>query len=348
MQEKKLQQIQPLFQRNTKQLPIVQRSSIICLHLQGFNTTYISQSLSCNIKTVYHWLSHYRKHRNVNNNLNPGRPFKIQKINQEKIIEFAEEKVFTTPKEIKRTLNIKNVSARTIRRTLNNHGLFGRVALKEYNFSRTHLKKRISFGDGYKHWMNEWNAVLFVDEKTFMLGNNGQVWVQRPKKEQYNPKYIATKEAHPEKVHMWACIAVNGVGEYEMFEENLDSVLLKQILNRHLLSSALSLFGDNSWWYFADNDPKHTSKIVKNWLFTHGIQCIDVPPYAGDLNCIENIWNDLARRVESHNATTKQQMIENIKYEWNNTSALLLSKIVNSMSKRCLDVVKQQGHITKY
>lgn len=159
----------------------------------------------------------------------------------------------------------------------------------------------------------------------------------------FKSEYMVHKKSHSQKVHMWACFSANGVGEFELFEENMDKKILKRILYRHLLSSARRLFGDNHWWYYQDNDPKHTSGLVQNWLFNQGIQLIDAPPYSGDLNPMENLWSDLNRRVESRFAHTMDELKQVIVEEWNNTSALMLSKLIASMPKRCQAVVDNQG-----
>ena len=59
---------------------------------------------------------------------------------------------------------------------------------------------------------------------------------------------------------------------------------MASILNTCLLPSARRLFPDGSWWFLQDNDPKHKSRVVQRLLFTHGVQCIDFPPYSPDLN----------------------------------------------------------------
>jgi transposase len=159
---------------------------------------------------------------------------------------------------------------------------------------------------------------------------------------------VRHKQSHSEKVQCWGCFAANGMGEFQLFTENLDGPLLKKILSQHLLSSANKLFGDNHWWFLHDNDPKRTSGLVKKWLFNNGIQLIDVPPYSPDCNPIENLWSDLNRRVESRFAHTIDELKQFIAEEWNNTSALLLSKLVASMPNRCKAIVDNHGHKTKY
>jgi transposase len=105
--------------------------------------------------------------------------------------------------------------------------------------------------------------------------------------------------------------------------------------NLSCTSSAHLLFGNEpSWWLLQDNDPKHALGLVKHLLFSNSIQCIAMLPYSPDINPMENLWSDMNRRVGSRLAQTIED----------NTSALLLSKLVASMPARC----KAIGHETKY
>ena len=101
------------------------------------------------------------------------------------------------------------------------------------------------------------------------------------------------KVPHPDRVSIWCCFSGAGIGEIDIFSENLDANKMKNILKDHLLSSAKTLFKEGAWWFQQDNDPKHTSKLVKKCFFYNGIQQIEFPPYSPDLNPMENMWNDI-------------------------------------------------------
>jgi hypothetical protein len=115
----------------------------------------------------------------------------------------AKEEKFTTPKIIRNELEINNISVHTIRRTLDENKLHGRIAKSEYLYTSQQLIKRLSFGNGYADRTN-WNDVLFSDEKTFSLCKyTSQQWVQIPEGiSPYNPEYMIHKQSHSDKLHM--------------------------------------------------------------------------------------------------------------------------------------------------
>jgi len=140
-----------------------------------------------------------------------------------------------------------------------------------------------------------------------------------------------------------------GVGELHIFTDTLDAPLMRTILNTHLLpSAARRLFPSTTWWFQQDNDPKHTSRLVQQWLFVHGIQTIDFPPYSPDLSPIENLWANLKRRVEHHNARNLIELEQHVRDEWADTDPTFLSTVVHSMPRRCKLVVQNRGHKIHY
>jgi len=88
--------------------------------------------------------------------------------------------------------------------------------------------------------------------------------------------------------------------------------------------------------------------LVQDWLFTHGVACIDFPPYSPDLNPIENLWADLKRRVETRHAQTTQELEAHLKEEWETTSPTLLASLAHSMPARCSAVLANKGHRADY
>jgi transposase/uncharacterized coiled-coil protein SlyX len=345
----------PLFNRNEHShthLSIEQRWTIVALHRDGRNEKYIAERIPCGVRSVRYWLFHHGKHGKVEDEPRPGRKRKTSPTTDEHIEQEAKKTKFTTPRRIKRKLGL-DVSSRTVDRRLIEVGLFGRVAHHKKKFSEEDIRKRLSFAEGYLNWTPaQWMKVIFADEKLFWgEGFWGQVFVRRPKGEADNPDYCVDQDPHPEKVNVWGCFCGKGLGYCYIFNENMDGTLLKGILGTHLIESAELHYDVKHaapWWYLQDNDPKHKSSLVRTWLFNHGIQCIDFPPYSPDLNPIENLWNDLARRVEKFQCDTMEELQDIVAEEWKKTPKAFLRTLARSMPARCQAVIDAKGDHTKY
>jgi len=324
------------------------RVAIRVMHKLGFDASSIAVRLPCDPRTVKKWLTA----PDVKDLRRSGRKRKTTAQQDAAIVAEAKATKFTTPRRIRRKLGM-DVSSRTIDRRLIEVGLFGRVARHKKKFSEEEKRKRLSFAEGYKDWTeDDWMRVQFADEKIFWgEGFWGQVFVRRPPGEALNPAYCVDQTPHPVKVSAWACFSGHGLGYMYIFNENMDAKRLQTILGTHLIESAELHFdveNAEEWWFFQDNAPQHKSVLVRNWLFNNGIQCIDFPPYSPDLNPIENLWADLARRVENFQCDSMEELQDIVAEEWKETDKELLRKLARSMPERCQAVIDARGDHTKF
>jgi transposase/uncharacterized coiled-coil protein SlyX len=328
----------PLFERDEHShghLSLEQRVAIRVLHREGRDDSYIAQRIPCDVRSVRYWLAR----PDLQDQPRSGRKRKTTAVQDAAIMDEAKATKFTTPRRIRRKLGL-DVSSRTIDRRLIEVGLFGRVARHKRKFSDEEIRKRMSFAQGYKRWTaDDWMRVEFADEKIFWgEGFWGQVFVRRPKGEALNPAYCVDQDPHPVKVSAWACFSGHGLGYMYIFNENMDAKKLQHILGTHLIESAELHFDiehAEHWWFLQDNAPQHKSVLVRTWLFNNGIQCIDFPPYSPDLNPIENLWADLARRVEQFQCDTMEELQDIVAEQWKETDKELLRKLARSMPERC-------------
>ena len=256
---------------------------------------------------------------------------------------------FITPKRIKALLDLRDISARTIRRILDAAGLFGRISRISPPLTEMHLKKRLAWAEGYKHFTFEnWSKILWSDEASALCGTYGQVWVQGRVGEAWHPEYVTHREKHPDKVHMWGCFSAQGMGDLYLFTENLDAPLMVNILKESLMRSANRLFPPGQWFFQQDNDPKHMSKLVQNWLNSSGIDCMDWPSYSPDLNPIENLWADVKRRAEAFNPQNVDDLKVALQRAWDQTDACTLKTLIESTPRRLKLVREKAGWHTGY
>ena len=111
----------------------------------------------------------------------------------------------------------------------------------------------------------------------------------------------------------WGGISLNGKTPLFCFTEIMDGLFYVNILRTQLLPAGQKLYGRN-WHLQQDNDPKHTSRVAKDFLSQNSVQAIDWPSNSPDLNPIENMWqimkNNVERRMPKDTIKLKQFMVE--------------------------------------
>jgi transposase len=342
---------QPLFDRPEgciDQLTIEQRASILTLWKLDMSRQEIARRIPCHLNTVGHWIRRWESERSLQDAERCGRPRCTDEATDEAIEVLADEKKFVVPKQIRNELQL-DFSARSVRRRLDEVGLYGRVSQTEYVFDERDIQRRLSFAEGYASWTAaDWARVIFSDETHIEVYGRSRVWVQRPRGAAFDPQYLSQRMPHSERVSLWGCFCARGVGQAEIFVDEFDAVRYVDILQHNLLQTALHFYPNEGWWFQQDNAPQHTSKLASRWFHNHGVSLIDFPPYSPDLNPIENLWSIVKARVEKRLARTTDEVERVLKEEWEALDQDLLASLAASMPKRCAAVVANKGHKAPY
>lgn len=149
-------------------------------------------------------------------------------------------------------------------------------------------------------------------------------------------------------VMVWGCIAAGGAGKLEFIESNMDKHLYLKILKENLKQSAEQLGLDkNNFLFQQDNDPKHTSYLVKEWLL-YNCKQLHTPPQSPDLNPIEHVWDLLDKRIRKHKISSKESLKNALSMEWQKISQNDTTRLVRSMRRRLQAVIDAGGGPTKY
>ena len=74
------------------------------------------------------------------------------------------------------------------------------------------------------------------------------------------------------------------------------------------------------------------------------------PAQSPDLNPIENLWQDLKRRLRMRNPKPKNkiELFNLLKEEWFNTIPVRINRLIDSMPQRVDAVLKNKGNPTRY
>jgi len=217
------------------------------------------------------------------------------------------------------------------------------------SYTHEHIRNRIAFADGYSRWTeDDWSRVMFSDETHFYLGHHGQEYVQRPVGAALDPKYTLKTDRLQGKVSLWGCTCAGGLGHAELYVDSLDARKYQSILSLNLVSSARQFWPNQHWWFQQDNTAPHVAATSQVWFHNHGIDLIDWPAWSPDLNPIENLWNDLKRRVYAHHPHTMEELEAWIKVEWQATDLDFVSHICRSMPRRLQLLRECCGHKISY
>lgn len=208
----------------------------------------------------------------------------------------------------------------------------------------------MEFANRYKDWtVEEWKRVLWSDESKFNLCNSdGNAYVRRPMNQRYNPRYTkGTIKYGGGNIMVWGAFSWYGIGPLHRINGIMDSLQYREILQTKMKPFAVDNMPQN-WVFQQDNDPKHKSNLVKNWLNHNNITVLDWPAQSPDLNPIENLWGMFEREMQGQKYSKTEDLFEALHKHWNQLSKGYLEKLVDSMPRRCQEVIKNKGYCTKY
>jgi transposase len=125
----------------------------------------------------------------------------------------------------------------------------------------------------------------------------------------------------------------------------------KQIITRNAIPSGRRLIG-KPFIFQQDNDPKHTARIVKNYLARKTadgtLKLLDWPSQSPDLNPIEHVWKLMKDEVRKLKPTNLNDLFEKLETVWRNIPIDYLQRLIDSMPQRCQAVIDANGMHTKY
>ena len=97
----------------------------------------------------------------------------------------------------------------------------------------------------------------------------------------------------------------------------MDGSYYVQVLQDYLIPNARREFG-RRWQLQQDNDPKHESRLVQQFLSSEVPEVIDWPSNSSDANPVENLWSIIKCRVQKRKATKLKELSKFLHEKWVN------------------------------
>ena len=119
------------------------------------------------------------------------------------------------------------------------------------------------------------------------------------------------------------------------------------ILSRNLFESANEM-GLSSFIFQQDNDPKHTSRLAKEFFTENNITVLDWPAQSLDLNPIEYLWAHIKIKVAERMPKNLGELKRFIVEEWKAIPSEMCRKYAISFKNRATAIYNAMGGHTHY
>lgn len=180
------------------------------------------------------------------------------------------------------------VCYQTIRRWYNSNNIFAYAPIKKPLLSKKAILLRLEYSKNYM-FMDECDlkSIIFSDESKFNLFySDGKVSVCREPGLGLKLNNLTPTVKHGGgSIMVWGCFSYYGIGKLIVIDGKMDSTKYVNILARNLRESARSMNLDD-FIFQQDNDPKHTSKLTKEYFRRNNINVFPWAPQSPDLNPI--------------------------------------------------------------
>ena len=125
---------------------------------------------------------------------------------------------------------------------------------------------------------------------------------------------------------VWGCFAAKGTGYLYRINGIMDSVVYKGIMQDVMLPTADYLFDDGNYIFQQDNDPMHTSNLLKTWFPDAWIKVLAWPSQSPELNPIDRLWHLFNLETKLRKAKDKDQLTETLQKVWDEMDVSKLPK----------------------
>jgi transposase-like protein len=345
--------------KKKKRYTVEERSQIVAERRMGKTWNQLAKDWNGNEKSMRRIWKKYEETGMVKDKEKPGGPRKTDKREDRHLeITTAKNPKITATEMAKRiapTFLKNRISRQTVARRLKEFGFNSYVARKKPLLSAANIAKRLEWAKAHRDWsIEDWKKVLFSDETPFLLFQSyGRRFVWRRPGEQFKPDCLASTVKHGGgKIQVWGCFSYWSSGPMYWIKDIMTGPKYREILKHHMAPYMKDVEGKVGikLTFQHDNDPKHTSKVVKAYLENKKLTVLPWPSQSPDLNPIENAWRKVKLAIgdREHKAKNLSDVFEFAQEEWAKLPLDYFQGLIESLPRRIEAVIKTGGGHTKY
>jgi transposase len=234
----------------------------------GKSISEIAAKTKRHYDTVKSIIQRYEKDDSINRKAGSGRARSTTKQTDRAIGMLVKRNRRVTVNEIRKQFGL-TISDRTIIERIHEQtGFESYKTIRKPWLRPANIKKRLAWAKEHVHWTKEqWRNVIWSDESPFTLRCNrlGKCWRLASERDEHFATTPTIK--HDKKINVWGCFCYYGVGSLAQITGIMDGPMYCDILENNLQASIDMYFEEGQNVLFQqDNDPKHTSKVAKEYM----------------------------------------------------------------------------------
>ncbi|KFM68254.1 Transposable element Tcb1 transposase, partial [Stegodyphus mimosarum] len=240
------------------------------------------------------------------------------------------------------------VSARTIRRCLQQSGLSTRRPLLRLPSTQNHRRLRRQWCHEIRMWTAEWNEIVFTDESCFCLQHHdGRIRVWSGER-MLNSCVMQRHTGPAPGIMVWSDIGYYSRTPLMRIASTLNSQryiseVLEPIVLPYLQGLPTAIFQQ-------DNARPHVAPIVQGFFVNRQIELLPWPARSSDLSPIDNMWSMVAERLAqiTSQAATPGQLWQRVEAAWSAVPQEHIQSLFEPMPRRVVAVISNNGGADYY
>ena len=244
-----------------------------------------------------------------------------------------------------------HVSHSTIKRSLRRSGMISMRPRKAPMLTVANkLRRRQWCRDHANLTMESWRRIIFTDETAIAINDARPLYVRKRQNEVVSDRHTITHRPFVKRVMTWSCVSYYGIGELVPIDGTMTAQKYIHTLESHLIPQMNHWFPSGMCYMQHDNAPCHKARAVTDFLADQEVNVINWPPYSPDLNCIENLWAILKRKMCISRQSTRAEVIAQAQQVWNEDPSIAdaARKVIDSMPRRVAACLKANGGYIGY